>query len=147
MAGDYTKFQRHYGNLTTDAEVTALTPDPLFLMAPRNAAYQIFLQKVTLMVVQYPTSITTVTLQGVTSGRVFAKFTIPVAAQDNQTDFFDIDYGPTGLGTVIGDSIAVYFPAGNIDFQLHIEAYQRLVLTTSANSGQYTTVVGTPQND
>lgn len=122
MAGDYTKFQRHYQTLTTDVFITALTTSATVLTV-RNANYQIFIQKAELVVTTFVAS--TVTLVGATSGIVYARFDVPAAATTNGTEPYPVDYGPTGLGVQLGESVNVSVSQVGVVAVLHIEAYQK----------------------
>jgi hypothetical protein len=133
MAGDYTKFQRHYGNLTTDFEMTALVASPQPLLVPRNANAQVFIQSAELVVTIYQIAI--VKLIGHTSGRVYAMFNVPAAPSSNNTDIFRVDYGPTGLGANIGETIDVSWSNATLDAFLHVEAYNRLAVVLGSNIG------------
>lgn len=123
MAGDYTKFQRHYQSLTTDVYITALTPSPTTVLTVRNANYQIYIQKAELVVTTFVASI--LTLVGATSGRVYARFDIPGTAPANGTEFYLVDYGPTGAGVNVGESVQLVNSQVGAVAVLHIEAYQK----------------------
>jgi hypothetical protein len=132
MAGDYTKFQRHYGNLTTDLELAALSPNPQAILVPRNANYQVFIQSAELVVTAYGAG--TIKLVGHVTGRVFALFNVPAAPSSNDTDIFYIDYGPTGLGCNIGETVDVSSSNVAIGAFLHIEAYNKLAVVIGSNA-------------
>lgn len=122
MAGDYTKFQRHYQTLTTDIFITALTTSATALTV-RNANYQILIQKAELVVTTFVAS--TVTLVGATSGIVYARFDVPATATTNGTEPYLVDYGPTGLGVQLGENVNVSVSQVGVVAVLHIEAYQK----------------------
>lgn len=123
MAGDYTKFQRHYQTLTTDVYITALTPSPTTVLTVRNANYQIYIQKAELTVTTFVASVQT--LVGVTSGKVYARFDIPATAPANGTEYYLIDYGPTGAAVNVGESVQLVSSQSGPVAVLHIEAYQK----------------------
>ena len=136
MAVDYTLFQRRYGVLTTDFEITALAINPTSVLVPRSINYQIFIQRAELVVTTY--AIGTVKLVGHLSGRIYGTFNIPASA--NATDMFNLDYGPTGFGVNIGEAVDVSWSNAAMDILLHIEAYQRLAVVTGAWDGSPATV-------
>lgn len=128
MAGDYTKFQRHYQTLTTDVFITALTPSPTTVLTVRNANYQIYIQKAELVVTTFVASI--LTLVGATSGKVYARFDVPASPSSasvpsSGTEYYLIDYGPTGLGVNVGESVQLVIGTSGVVANLHIEAYQK----------------------
>jgi hypothetical protein len=132
MAGDYTKFTRHYGALTNDVDITALTPDPSTLLPVRNLNYQIYIQKASLVVTTYVASV--ITLQGHTTGRVYGTFNIPAASPSTASNAdYVLDYGPQGTPVVLGESVDVLMtPIGAVGI-LHVEAYQKLGKTIGSN--------------
>jgi len=134
MAGDYTKFTRHYENKTTDIDITALTPDPTTLITVRNASYQIFIQKASLVVTTYVASV--ITLQDHTTSRVYGTFNIPASAPSTAGNAdYVLDFGPQGTPVLLGDSVDVLItPVGAVGI-LHVEAYQRLGKTIGSNDG------------
>jgi|SRR5579859_1957962 len=135
MAGDYTKFQRHYQTLTTDVLITPLTVDPLTVLTVRSANHQIFIQRSQLMVGTFAACV--ITLQGHTTGTVYARFDVqatPAPAGQSPTGFgpYLLDNGPTGLGCSIGESVDLVVTPVGMSGTIHIEAYQRLMAVTSS---------------
>ena len=139
MAVDYTLFQRRYGALTTDFEITALAINPTSVLVPRSVNYQVFIQRVELIVTVYAAG--PVQLKGHLSGRIYGTFNIPAAPSNNATDMFNLDYGPTGFGANIGEAVDVVWGNASVDALLHIEAYQRLAVVTGAWDGSPATTV------
>lgn len=124
MAGDYTKFQRHYQNLTTDLAITALTPLTNTLLTVRNANYQIYVQRAVLSVTSFVAC--TVQLQSASNSVVWGQFTIPATAPTaDACEIYTLDYGPTGLGITLGSNLNLVISAANLVASLHIEAYQK----------------------
>ena len=140
MAGDYTKFQRHYGNLSTDFEVGSLSVNPTSVLIPRNVNYQVFIQSVELAVITYGGVIGIVKLIGHVTGRTYGVFNIPAVASGNNTDIYRLDHGPTGLGATIGEAIDVSWTNASLDCLLHFEAYNKLAVVTGAWDGSPATV-------
>jgi|ERR1700680_1758317 len=132
MAGDYTKFQRHYGNLTTDIELAALSPNPMALLVPRNVNYQVFIQSAELMISAY--AVGTIKLVGHVTARVFALFNVPAGPASSADDVQRIDYGPTGLGCNIGETVDVVSSNVAIGAFLHVEAYNKLAVVVGSNN-------------
>ena len=137
MAVDYTLFQRRYSTLTTDFEITGLVVNPSTVLTVRDVNYQIFIQRAELVVTMYAAG--TVKLVGAASGRIYATFNIPAAPSSSNVDLFALDYGPTGFGVNIGESVQVSWSNSNTDALLHIEAYQRLAKTVGAWDGSPST--------
>lgn len=133
MAGDYTKFQRHYQSLTTDKLITALTPTTSTLLTVRNSAYAIFIQKISLVPTTYGAE--TIQFVGSVTGNVYGSFSIPAAAPTTGSDDdYTIDYGPTGLSIAAGENLNLSLSATVVVAALHIEAYQKYAVSGALNA-------------
>lgn len=142
MSGDYEKFQRHYGSLTTDVQITALTSSVPSVLVPRNVNYQVYIQKAMLFVSTWAASL--VKLVGHTTSNVYAEWVVPATAPtaDDEGVVVPIDYGPLGLSLIqIGESVDLTLSAAGVVGYLHIEAYQKLGKTIGAYSPDF--AVGT----
>lgn len=135
MAGDYFLYQRRYGNLTTDVQLTTLTTSYPSVMVPRNVNYQVYLQKAYLMVTTY--TAVTVKLVGHTSGNVYAEWVIPAAppTSDSEDVARVVDYGPAGLSLIqVGENLDVTVSGTGLAAFLHLEGYQKLAKVIGAYS-------------
>lgn len=133
MAGDYTKFQRHYQSLTTDFALTAITPNPSTLLTVRNSAYAIYIQKISMVVSTYVASI--IQFVGVTTGNVYGSFSVPATAPTTGSDDdFIIDYGPTGLAMSTGENLKLTLSQAGPVAYIHIEAYQKYATSGALNA-------------
>lgn len=132
MAGDYTKFQRHYQSLTTDFTITALTASINPALTVRNSAYSLFLQLGEFNVTTFVASV--VTVVGVTTGNVYMRFDIPATAPTNTTEFYRDDKGPTGLQVTAGENVKIVVSQVGVAGYLHIEAYQKYVTSGALNA-------------
>lgn len=116
-AGDYVYYQRIYSkkNISVDYAGSALDN----AIAPKNANYQLYIQKITLSATT--AAAVTVTFDDDGAGN-------PIAAKLFTTtpETVVFDFGPEGVAITKGANLDVSAGAG-ITGKLHIEAYERLV--------------------
>ena len=139
MAGDYTLFQRRYGNWSTTVEVLTIDTGKTSLITCRNANWQVYIQRV----IFYPTvfAAVTMTFQDTNAlpkkiGIISVPSSAPVSSTTiNPMDVTRLNFGPNGVPLTLGKHLDVVFSGGGIAGQLHIEAFQRLGQTTAKEAG------------
>ena len=135
MAGDYTKFQRHYGPISLDVKVTGLISTTTTIFAVRNPSYQLYVQKAYFSPGVFTGALTAITLQD-TTGYVITVWNLPTSDPllGAETNWFD-DYGPSGTPLTLGANLNMVVTPVGISGILHLEGYQRLAQVIGANSG------------
>lgn len=126
MAGDYTKFLRHYQDISGDSDVATATTGPVTLVTARNSQYQIFIQRIKVSVVTYAAKTFTFedsTGTPVVIGIVSVPAAAPTAAGEQAYTF---DFGPEGTALSVGMNFVLALSAAGAAARVHWEGYMRL---------------------
>ena len=135
MPGDYVWFKHTNHDLTADVPITALIGTGVPVVLCKNGNYQVYLQRASLVVTTYLAAV--VTIVGSVTGRVYAEFNVPATAPTTAGETnYQVDYGPSGLACVLGESLLLNISQAGLVADLHIEAYQKIGQTV-AGSGTY----------
>lgn len=135
MAGDYTKFRRHYQDVSFDYDLATGTSGPVTLLTVRNANYQIFIQRITISVVTFAAK--TLTLQD-SAGTpvVIAVASIPATESTVPgIEPYEYDFGEVGTALTIAKNFVLALSAAGAAARIHVDAYQRLGKTIGMNDG------------
>lgn len=135
MAGDYTKYLRHYQDISFDYDLATGTGGPVTLATVRNANYTIYVQKITTDVVTFAAK----TLSFEDSANtpvVIAQDSIPSTEPTSAgAQAYDHDYGPIGTALTQGKNLVLALSGAGVAARIHVQAYQRLTATVNINSG------------
>lgn len=125
--GDYNHFTRRwYADKSLDRNIAVGdgTAQLAAVLAPKNAGYQLWIQKITVSPTTYAAK--TLTFQD-TAGTPFVIGLISIPAAAPTTSGFQpyiLDFGPKGIALTAGKSLDIVLVAGLVA-SLHIEAYER----------------------
>jgi hypothetical protein len=126
MLGDYTFFQKTFTSKNANIDLAAGDGGKADIVAPRNANWQIFVQKISYNPVTAAAQV--VTFQD-DAGTPVKICTVP-ASQATPIVF---DFGPTGVPLTVGKNLDISNVAGPAA-KIHIEAYEKLGAVVAAES-------------
>lgn len=129
MAGDYTKFRRHYQDVSTDFDLLASDAGPDTLISARNKYYTIYVQRITVSVKTFAAH--TLTFQD-SAGTpvVIGVVSVPAAESTNPGLVqYELDFGEIGTPLTVADNLVLALSAAGVAARIHIDAYQRMTAT------------------
>lgn len=135
MAGDYTKFLRHYQDVSGDIDVATGTAGPLTLVTVRNVNYTIYVQRIRVSVVTFAASAKTLTFED-SAGTpvVIGIVTTPTSAPSVPGEqSFDFDFGPEGTPLTVAKNFMLALSAAGAAARVHWDAYQRRTVAGFSN--------------
>ena len=136
-AGDYLHWQFQHTRKNYDQSVVAAdtSTQTANIINPKSAKHRIYIQKITVSITTYA-AVTWTFQDGAGTPVPIAHMSIPAAASalPSETQFV-FDYGPTGTPLTIGEELDVILSAAGAAGRIHIEAYEKLEATLTAEAG------------
>lgn len=125
--GDYMHYKRMYADKSLDRQIVAADDSTALnnLITPKNASYQLFIQKITFFETTESNG-KTLTFQDDSSTAVLLGKYSSVTAAAGIPKSITIDFGPKGYGLGVGKNFDVAVSAAGIAGALHVEAYERV---------------------
>lgn len=135
--GDYLHWQMQYSRKNFDLSVVAAdtSTNTANIIVPKSARHRVYIQKITVSITTYA-AVTWTFQDGAGTPVPIGHMSIPAAAPalPSETQYV-FDYGPTGTPLTIGEELDVILSAAGAAGRIHIEAYEKLESTVSAEAG------------
>lgn len=116
-----------YQDKSTTLQVLAATDDQVSFIAPKSAAHQLYIQRISVMPTTY--SAKTWDFQDTNGTPVpVGHISIPAAAPTAAGDAsFVLDYGAAGVALTVGAGLTLNVSAAGAAAMVRVEAYQKIV--------------------
>jgi hypothetical protein len=136
MPGDYLQFQQHYSSKNLDRQIVAADDTTALnnLITPKSSSHALFIQKLSF----YETTESngkSLTFQDDSSTAILLGKYSSVTAAAGIPKSLVLDFGPAGYQLGTGKNFDVVASAAGIAGALHVEAYERIVATVAAGTG------------
>jgi len=129
MAGDYSKYRRHYEDLSFDYDLATATGGPVTLLTARNAKYQIYIQKISIDVGTYSAKVLTFADSAGTPVEI-ASSSIPGTEPTNAgAQNYEHDFGSEGTALTVGKNLVLTLSGAGVAARIHVACFQRLAST------------------
>lgn len=117
--GDYTFYQRHYSDRTTDG---ALTSGGTVTVAPKSSNHQLFIQRITVNIITHANAKTIIGGDGTLTISTINDLTAAAGVPDQVVH----DFGPKGRALTVGATFTLTSASAGPVADVHIECYEKL---------------------